>query len=67
MTSFVVQITESTLNVVMDTALTPKVVEIQVPGLQGPQGPTGPQGTAFFVSATPPPDPMEGDLWLDIS
>ncbi len=34
-------------------------------GMPGEKGDTGDPG--IIVSATPPPDPEENDLWLDIS
>jgi len=39
-------------------------VEIAI-GLPGEKGETGDPG--ITVSATPPPDPEENDLWVDIS
>ena len=37
-------------------------------GPPGPPGPPGPEGgTTIVVSATPPPSPIVGLLWLDIS
>lgn len=65
--SYAVQVSETTVNLILDSPLSPQVLEVQVPGLQGPPGPVGPQGTAFAVSATAPDDPEEGMLWLDIS
>lgn len=40
----------------------PIVVRSKLYGVPGEKGDPG-----ITVSATPPPDPQEGDLWLDIS
>jgi hypothetical protein len=60
----------------MDTATTtiygPKAdgarpAGIVLPGTDGQDGTDGADGTIITVSATEPSNPVEGDLWLDIS
>lgn len=46
---------------------TPTQVTVEVPGLTGPKGQKGDIGYQIHVSPTPPENPTEGTLWLDIS
>lgn len=43
-------------------ALSPEMIEIDVPGLQGPPGLQN-----VFVGPTPPPNPQDGWVWIDTS
>jgi hypothetical protein len=45
----------------------PPLIQVEVPGQQGPKGDKGDIGYQIFVSPTPPENPSEGTLWLDIS
>lgn len=47
-----------------------QVVDVLVPGIQGPKGDQGEPGPVTYqitVSATPPPDPEVNQIWIDIS
>lgn len=42
--------------------MTTEVIEVEIPGIQGPKGEPG-----ITVSETAPTNPSENDLWVDIS
>ena len=57
-----------TVQVIVDQQTDSVLVRVaQVVGPQGPAGPAGADGSQVTVSDTAPPDPENGDAWLDSS